>query len=175
MYAESVPYLYSRFVLTVFVAGPLMAWSVVGCSSSSSSSTPSDATDAATSPADANIASQDAGALADATSAMMDGTASASDDATTSPADAVADTTDALSAGDAHASAVDASAACKSYCTCMAMNCKSEIFGGGCLSECASQTTWDLPCRANMCSLVLAQPNNDHCTHAFGMVECLNE
>jgi hypothetical protein len=69
----------------------------------------------------------------------------------------------------------DASAACVSFCTCMATNCANEVFAGGCLYQCTTQTNWDLPCRANMCSLVPSQPSNDHCTHAFGVSQCLDE
>ena len=76
---------------------------------------------------------------------------------------------------DRSSSQVDASAACVSYCACMAMNCAGEVFPSGCLYECTAQTNWDLECRANMCSLVPSEPANDHCTHAFGMNECLNE
>jgi hypothetical protein len=57
----------------------------------------------------------------------------------------------------------------------MATNCAQEVFPDGCLYDCATQTTWDLPCRANMCSLVPSEPNNDHCTHAFGVNECLDK
>jgi hypothetical protein len=57
----------------------------------------------------------------------------------------------------------------------MDMNCPQEVFPDGCLYDCATQTNWDLPCRANMCSLVQSEPNNDHCTHAFGVNECLNK
>lgn len=71
--------------------------------------------------------------------------------------------------------AVDASSACVSFCDCMDMNCPQEVFPDGCLYDCATQTNWDLPCRANMCSLVQSEPNNDHCTHAFGVNECLNK
>jgi hypothetical protein len=41
--------------------------------------------------------------------------------------------------------------------------------------HCATQTNWDLECRAGMCSLVQSEPNNDHCTHAFGVDECLDK
>jgi hypothetical protein len=44
-----------------------------------------------------------------------------------------------------------------------------------CLTACAAETNWDLPCRKNMCSLVPAQPNNDHCTHAMGELQCLDK
>lgn len=71
--------------------------------------------------------------------------------------------------------AVDASSACVSFCDCMDTNCPQEVFPDGCLYDCATQTDWDLPCRANMCSLVQSEPNNDHCTHAFGVNECLNK
>jgi len=69
----------------------------------------------------------------------------------------------------------DAGAACQAYCTCMATNCPGETFAPqGCLTECNAGTKWDLPCRMNMCSLVPAQPANDHCTHAAGRVQCLD-
>jgi hypothetical protein len=75
----------------------------------------------------------------------------------------------------ADASAIDASAACLRFCECMAKDCADKVFPRGCLPECASQTKWDLPCRQNMCGLVPAQPNNDHCTHAMGVQQCLDK
>jgi hypothetical protein len=89
--------------------------------------------------------------------------------------DAAQPIVDASGDGDAAAVEVDASADCVKYCVCMAMNCTDKVFPSGCLYECATQTTWDLACRTNMCLLVPAQPNNDHCTHAFGENQCLNE
>jgi hypothetical protein len=68
--------------------------------------------------------------------------------------------------------ASNASPECVTFCTCMAANCPDKVFSGGCLPECAAGTSWDLPCRQNMCKLVPDQPNNDHCTHAFGTSEC---
>jgi hypothetical protein len=146
----------SRFAL---LAGPLVIWSAA-CSSSSSTPSAPDASDDAT----ASDGGQTPPAPDDAASGAVDA-APAGDAGTVADADAA----------DASAPAVDASAACVSYCACMATNCPDTIFGSGCLYECATQTTWDLPCRANMCSLVQAQPNNDHCTHAFGVNECLDE
>jgi hypothetical protein len=108
---------------------------------------------------------------------------SASDDASTTGSSAEGGREDAPVAvedapsdgGSATIPVADASAACVSFCTCMATNCASEVFAGGCLYQCATQTNWDLPCRANMCGLVPSQPNNDHCTHAFGVGQCLDE
>jgi hypothetical protein len=68
--------------------------------------------------------------------------------------------------------ASNASPECVTFCSCMAKNCPDKIFTGGCLPECAAGTGWDLPCRQNMCKLVPDQPNNDHCTHAFGTSQC---
>ena len=68
----------------------------------------------------------------------------------------------------------DAGAACQMFCTCMAANCPTETFMSSCLGDCAAGTKWDLPCRMNMCSLVPAQPANDHCTHAMGKFQCLD-
>jgi hypothetical protein len=56
----------------------------------------------------------------------------------------------------------------------MAANCADKTFPSGCLTECKTQTNWDMACRMNMCSLVPAQPNNDHCTHAMGVYQCLD-
>jgi hypothetical protein len=67
---------------------------------------------------------------------------------------------------------VDASMDCVKYCSCMATWCPDKIFATGCLVECSRQTNWDLACRTNMCTLVKPQPNNDHCTHAFGIGQC---
>jgi hypothetical protein len=84
--------------------------------------------------------------------------------------DAKPSTSDAARIVDAEQ--VDAPMACVKYCTCMAKWCADKVFGTGCLVECTRQTNWDLPCRANMCNLVDPQPNNDHCTHAFGVGQC---
>jgi hypothetical protein len=77
--------------------------------------------------------------------------------------------------------AVDASAACMTYCDCMHMNCPPttahpEYWSSvsTCLTACATETKWDLPCRQNMCTLVPDQPANDHCTHAMGEGQCLD-
>jgi hypothetical protein len=93
------------------------------------------------------------------------------------PSDASAQpdaTRDASTPNDAAPPAPDASEACRSYCTCMASNCADKVFTRGCLTECAAQSHWDLPCRELHCGLVPAQPDNDHCTHAKGMVQCLD-
>lgn len=71
-------------------------------------------------------------------------------------------------------SAPPASAACVKYCDCMAASCPDRAFAGGCLSACASQSGWDLKCRQVMCELAPLQPSNDHCTHAFGVGQCLD-
>jgi hypothetical protein len=98
--------------------------------------------------------------------------ASASDGAVSTPPDlAPATSPDAATAAPDTATAgdVQASEECRKYCDCMAKNCADRMFARGCLVECASQTKWDIPCRQNMCNLVVPQPNNDHCTHALGM------
>lgn len=140
----------------VGVAGLWLLGSAVGCSSSSAG-VEVDAGPGVDSASDAN-----SGAEGDATSR------GAGDDGSASIPDAQADR------GSSPAE-VDASAACASYCACMATNCLAEVFANGCLYECATQTTWDLECRAGMCALVPSEPANDHCTHAFGMNECLDK
>jgi hypothetical protein len=58
----------------------------------------------------------------------------------------------------------------------MAMNCADKVFPTGCLRECAAGSAkWDMECRQGMCSLAPAQPANNHCTHAFGVNECLDK
>jgi hypothetical protein len=96
-------------------------------------------------------------------------------------ADAPPTTPDAQIVGDSVTASPDlgggdgASEACLKYCECMAKNCADKMFPGGCLPDCASHPAWDIPCRQNMCNLVPAQPNNDHCTHAFGVFQCLDK
>ena len=149
-----------RFVVT---AGALLLGGLVGCSSSSSP---------------VASAGTDAGAGADtsADATLGDDTAAeAGNDATSGGQDTSQPIDDARADEGSSQPEVDASAACVTYCKCMAMNCADKVFPGGCLPECAAQTDWDLGCRTNMCTLVPAQPNNDHCTHAFGVNECLDQ
>ncbi len=145
-----------------FVARSLLIGSVAACSSSSSVDAPA----------------AEAGAVPDASPDATVGAvddAGTGDDASNIAQDASQPIADAeLDGGRSHAE-VDASVACVSFCKCMAMNCADKVFPDGCLYDCATQTDWDLPCRANMCSLVPAQPDNDHCTHAFGVNECLDQ
>jgi hypothetical protein len=145
----------------VFLARSLLIGSVAACSSSSAGVPVVEAGAAPDASPDATVgAVNDAGAGEDASNVAPD--------ASQPIADAEPDS------GLSHAE-VDASMACVSFCKCMAMNCADKVFPDGCLYDCATQTDWDLPCRANMCSLVPAQPNNDHCTHAFGVNECLDQ
>jgi hypothetical protein len=70
----------------------------------------------------------------------------------------------------------DAGTWCNTYCKCMAKNCSDKAFPMGCLMTCATDSAkWDRECRQGMCGLVPAQPDNDHCTHAFGVGQCLDE
>jgi hypothetical protein len=102
-----------------------------------------------------------------------DGSPAASPDvAVIAPADAASTAIDQAAGA---ASDVTASEECVKYCTCMAKNCADKMFPTGCLPACAAQTRWDIPCRQNMCNLVPAQPDNDHCTHAFGMFQCTDK
>jgi hypothetical protein len=152
---------------------PRFAFAVVllcgsaGCSSSSASSPatgpgedarPTSSPDAGASPGDDATVAQPAG-----------------DDASSGQQEASAPIVDARAEAAPSHPAVDASSACVSFCECMAMNCAQEVFPDGCLYDCATQTNWDLECRAGMCSLVQSEPNNDHCTHAFGVDECLDK
>jgi hypothetical protein len=144
----------------VFVARSLLIGSVAACSSSSAAGV---------------VQGSDAAAVPDAS---PDGTVVATDDAASTGddvADGAPDGSPLIADGGPSHAVVDASMACVSFCKCMAMNCADKVFPDGCLDDCATQTDWDLPCRANMCSLVPSQPDNDHCTHAFGVGQCLDQ
>lgn len=79
-------------------------------------------------------------------------------------------------AGQAGASA-GASDYCNMYCQCHAANCASTAIPGGanCLDFCAAfpNDAKVKDCRLAMCTLVPAQPNNNHCVHSLGIDECL--
>ena len=67
------------------------------------------------------------------------------------------------------------SAACQTYCECHEKNCAATAIPGGqtCAAFCAGMTADQLACRQNMCGLVPAQPDNDHCTHSVGINQCM--
>src|SRR5882724_309711 len=75
------------------------------------------------------------------------------------------------------AGATGASDYCNMYCQCHQANCASTAIpvGGSCLDFCAAfpNDAKLQDCRLAMCTLVPAQPNNDHCTHSVGIGECL--
>ena len=146
--------------LSVFAVGLLLLGDLAGCSSSSNP---------VTGPG------TDAGFDASLGTDASDDIAAEAGDATSREQDASQPIADARADEGSSPPEVDASAACVTYCKCMAMNCADKVFPDGCLTECAAQTDWDLGCRTNMCTLVPAQPNNDHCTHAFGVNECLDQ
>lgn len=66
------------------------------------------------------------------------------------------------------------SEACQEYCDCHDENCASTPIPGGksCGAFCAAMTEEQLDCRQNMCGLVPAQPDNDHCDHSVGIDQC---
>jgi hypothetical protein len=145
----------------VLVARSLLIGSVAACSSSSVQGSV--------------VQASDAGAVSDAS---PDGTVGASDDAASAGddvADSGPDGSPVIADGGPSHAEVDASMACVSFCKCMAMNCADKVFPDGCLYDCATQTNWDLSCRAIMCANVPSQPDNDHCDHAFGVNECLDQ
>jgi hypothetical protein len=84
------------------------------------------------------------------------------------------------SAGASHAGtggATGASDYCNMYCECHEANCASTAIpgGGACLDFCAGfpNDAQVKDCRLAMCTLVPAQPNNNHCVHSLGINECL--
>jgi hypothetical protein len=66
---------------------------------------------------------------------------------------------------------------CKMYCQCHETNCASTAIPGGvsCFEFCATFSNDPMLsyCRLNMCTLVPAQPDNNHCVHSVGIGECL--
>jgi len=68
----------------------------------------------------------------------------------------------------------DLSPNCQAYCECHEANCASTPIPGGvsCGEFCATFTDDQMSCRKLMCSLVPAQPNNNHCMHSVGIAEC---
>ena len=159
---------YARLALKRFLGAVILALGVWACSSSDDSAASDDLTgsdaagNAATTDASSNVAMHEASSSSDQSVAPAVDTGTVSDAKTS-----VTDAPKIVDAGQ-----VDAPMACVKYCSCMAKWCADKVFGSGCLVECAKQTNWDLECRANMCNLVEPQPNNDHCTHAFGMFQC---
>ncbi len=67
------------------------------------------------------------------------------------------------------------SEACQKYCTCHEANCASQAIPGdkSCAEFCTGMSEDQLACRQNMCGLVPAQPDNDHCKHSVGIDQCL--
>ena len=131
-----------------------MALSVVACGSSDSPSTGAGgAAGSAGSAAAQAGASGSAGASAGGSSAGSAGSSSA---------------------GSSGASSGTGSAACQMYCACHDMNCATTAIPGGmsCTDFCAAMTSDQLGCRQVMCTLVPAQPDNDHCKHSVGIDQC---
>ncbi|MEO8903988.1 MAG: hypothetical protein ABI488_16765 [Polyangiaceae bacterium] len=136
---------------SVFLVGLCLGAGAVGCGSS----------DAGGGSAGASGSSAQAGASgsAGATSASAGSSSAGSSSAGSSASGATA----------------MGSVACQKYCACHDMNCASTAIPGGksCADFCAAMTPEQLACRQNMCSLVPAQPDNDHCTHSVGIMQCI--
>ena len=66
------------------------------------------------------------------------------------------------------------SEACQNYCDCHEENCATTPIPGSksCGDFCTAMTEEQLDCRQNMCGLVPAQPDNDHCDHSVGIDQC---
>ena len=67
------------------------------------------------------------------------------------------------------------SEACQKFCKCHEDNCRTTPIpdGKSCGDFCTAMTKDQLDCRQNMCGLVPAQPDNDHCKHSVGIDQCL--
>lgn len=78
-------------------------------------------------------------------------------------------------AGSGGATGAPLSEACRDYCACHEKNCAPTPIPGGksCGDFCTAMTKDQFDCRMNMCGLVPAQPNNNHCAHSVGIDECL--
>jgi hypothetical protein len=83
--------------------------------------------------------------------------------------------TASTSAGTSSGGASGLSPACQKFCDCHQANCSTLAIPGGksCADFCAAMTEDQLACRQNMCGLVPAQPDNDHCKHSLGIDQCL--
>lgn len=163
--------IYARLALKHFLLPVILFLGAWGCSSTDESDTANDVTagDAAGHVEGTKDASS-GGSMFEAATPVDHSVASMPDTGTENPIDAKPPMSDAPKIVDAEQ--VNAPIACVKYCSCMAKWCADKVFATGCLVECTKQTNWDLACRANMCNLVEPQPNNDHCTHAFGKFQC---
>ncbi len=113
----------------------------------------------------------DGGGGADAISATGDG--GGSDGATAQDTGSNQDS--AINTNDTGTMDSGPSLACQAYCTCMESTCPTQSpAGAGCLAACASQTTWDLPCRTQHCGYASSMSDpTTHCPHAGGVSMCL--
>jgi len=77
-------------------------------------------------------------------------------------------------AGSSSGTAGTLSPACQKFCDCHEANCATLAIPGGksCGDFCEAMTEDQLACRQNMCKLVPAQPDNDHCKHSLGIDQC---
>jgi hypothetical protein len=166
---------------SILVAG-FLCLTQMGCSSDSSSNAGAGGASAGVAGTGSGTAGASAGAGDAAGGAGAPAAGSAGTGDAGAPAAGSAGTGDAgaPAAGSAGMTAsagapANASADCIKYCTCHEANCASTAIPGGksCYDFCATFTADQLGCRQNMCNLVPAQPDNDHCTHSVGVSQCL--
>lgn len=149
---------------SVFVVGALLWCVALGCSEG-------DSGDSDTEGGAGQAGSSSAGSKA--TSAGSSSGGSKADGSAGSKASGSAGTT--AQAGAAGSSSGAMSPECQKYCDCHDKNCASSPIpdGKSCAEFCAGFTAEQMECRQIHCILVPDQPDNDHCTHSLGIIQCL--
>ena len=146
---------------SVFVAGAVLWCVALGCSSD----------DAGEEGSDGKAGSSSAGSKA--TSAGSSSGGSKANGSAGSKANSSAGS--ATQSGNAGSSSTAMSPECQKYCDCHDKNCSSSPIpdGKSCADFCAGFTAEQMECRQIHCILVPDQPDNDHCTHSLGIIQCL--
>jgi hypothetical protein len=149
---------------SVFVAGAVLWCVALGCSEG-------DSGDSDTEGSAGKAGSSSAGSKA--TSAGSSSGGSKADGSAGSKPSGSAGTT--AQAGAAGSSSGVMSPECQKYCDCHDKNCASSPIpdGKSCAEFCAGFTAEQMECRQIHCILVPDQPDNDHCTHSLGIIQCL--
>lgn len=147
---------------SVFVAGTLLLCVALGCGSDDSDSEGSAGSAGSAGKSSNNSAGSKATAGASATGGSKGNGAAGSSGTTTQ-------------AGSAGSSSTASSAECQKYCECHEQNCASSPIpdGKSCAEFCAGFTADQMECRQIHCILAPEQPDNDHCTHSLGIIQCL--
>ncbi|HEX2877639.1 MAG TPA: hypothetical protein VHP33_40600 [Polyangiaceae bacterium] len=139
---------------SVFAAGAVLLYVALGCGSNDSDD------------------GEGSGGKAGSSSAGSKATSGGSASGGTKPSGSAGTTTQT---GNAGSSSTAMSPECQKYCDCHDKNCASSPIpdGKSCAEFCAGFTPDQMECRQIHCILVPDQPDNDHCTHSLGIIQCL--